>query len=148
MTMSRDEARILISDLIEWYTEDLGERLGLSMCKETYMDALETLWHGPEGELIRRSDAIEAVVAWTVEDRPTEEMPTDLVDRLKALPSADAVQGYTEWLEKIIVDSETFEWLCEDTTDKEWCEKNCKYDSIQAECLRHLYETSKGGDSE
>ena len=42
-------------------------------------------------DLIRREDAIEAVVAWTVEDRPTEEMPTDLVDRLKALPSAEAV---------------------------------------------------------
>ena len=63
-------------------------------------------------------------------------------------PSAEAVQGYTEWLEKIIVDAETFEWLCEDTTDKEWCEDNCHYSSIQAECLRHLYEVSKGGDSE
>lgn len=56
----------------------------------------------------------------------------------------DTVHGYTEWLEKIIVESETFERLCEDTTDKEWCEKNCNYSSIQAECLRHLYEVSKG----
>ena len=62
--------------------------------------------------------------------------------------SAEALQGYTEWLEKIIVDAETFEWLCEDTNDKEWCEENCHYSSIQAECLRHLYEVSKGGDSE
>ena len=60
--------------------------------------------------------------------------------------SAEAVHGYTEWLEKNIVEAETFEWLCEDTTDEEWCEKNCKYSSIQAECLRHLYEVSKGGD--
>lgn len=59
--------------------------------------------------------------------------------------SADAIHGYTEWLEKIIVEAETFEWLCEDTTDEEWCEKNCDYASIQAECLRHLYEVSKGG---
>ena len=44
--------------------------------------------------------------------------------------SAEAVQGYTEWLEKIIVDAETFEWLCEDTNDKEWCEENCHYSSI------------------
>lgn len=41
-------------------------------------------------DIISRADAIEAVVSWTVEDRPTEEMPTDLVDRIKALPSADA----------------------------------------------------------
>ena len=87
--MTRDEARVLISSLIEWYTEDVGERLGLSMGKDEYMDALEVLWHGPEGELISRADAIEAVVAWTVEDRPTEEMPTDLVDRLNAIPSAE-----------------------------------------------------------
>ena len=60
--------------------------------------------------------------------------------------SAETVHGYTEWLEKNIVEAETFEWLCEDTTDEEWCEKNCKYSSIQAECLRHLYEVSKGGD--
>lgn len=39
--MTRDEAKAIISDLIEWYTEDLGERLGLNMCAETYMDALE-----------------------------------------------------------------------------------------------------------
>ena len=63
-----------------------------------------------------------------------------------SLPSAETVHGYTEWLEKNIVEAETFEWLCEDTTDEEWCEKNCKYSSIQAECLRHLYEVSKGGD--
>lgn len=42
-------------------------------------------------DLISRAEAIEAVVSWTVEDRPTEEMPTDLVGRIKALPSADAV---------------------------------------------------------
>lgn len=35
-------------------------------------------------------DAIDAIVAWTVEDRPNEVMPTDLVDRIKTLPSADA----------------------------------------------------------
>lgn len=63
--------------------------------------------------------------------------------------SANAVQGYTEWLEKIIVDNEgANEWLCEDTPDLEWCKNNCHYSSIQAECLRHLYEVSKGGDDE
>ena len=62
-------------------------------------------------------------------------------------PSAESVQGYAEWLEKIIVEEEIVR-LCEDTNDKEWCEKNCKYPSIQAECLRHLYEVSKGGDPE
>lgn len=48
-----------------------------------------------KGDYISRADAIDAVVSWTVEDRPTEVMPTDLVDRIKALPSAGAVQG--EW---------------------------------------------------
>ena len=62
-----------------------------------------------------------------------------------AKPSADAVQGYAEWLEKIIVDAKTLEWLCEDTPCKKWCDENCHYSSIQAECLRHLYEVSKGG---
>lgn len=62
--------------------------------------------------------------------------------------SAEAVQGYTKWLEKIIVEVESFEWLCEDTNDKEWCEENCNYSSIQAECLRHLYEIRKGGEDE
>ena len=63
-------------------------------------------------------------------------------------PSAEAVQGYTEWLEKQIVDTETYEWICDDTPDPEWCENNCHYSSIQAECLRHVYEMSKGGDAE
>ena len=52
-------------------------------------------------DLISRADAIEAVVAWTVEDRPNEEMPTDLVDRLKALPSAEAVQGWIPCSERL-----------------------------------------------
>ena len=100
-------------------------------------------------DYISRADAIGAVVSWTVEDRPHEVMPTDLVDRIKALPSADAEQGYTEWLEKIIVDNEgANEWLCEDTPDLGWCEDRCHYSSLQAECLRHLYEVSKGGEKE
>ena len=39
-------------------------------------------------DLIERQAAIEAIVAWTVEDRPDIEMPTDLVGRIEALPSA------------------------------------------------------------
>lgn len=63
--------------------------------------------------------------------------------------SADTVSRYAEWLEKIIVDNEgANDWLCEDTPDMEWCEKNCHYSSLQAECLRHLYEVSKGGEDE
>ena len=125
-------------------------------------------------DLIRRADAIEALEAnksdWDNDyNRPIEKdiqslkaLPSaeavsrEEYDQLEALydairiydSSAEAVQGYTEWLEKNIVEAETFEWLCEDATDKEWCEKNCKYASIQAECLRHLYEVSKGGGSE
>ena len=37
---------------------------------------------------ISRQAAIDAIVAWTVEDRPDAEMPTDLVGRINALPSA------------------------------------------------------------
>lgn len=40
-------------------------------------------------DLINRQDAIDAVVLWTVEDRPDAVMPTDLIDRLKQLPSAE-----------------------------------------------------------
>ena len=39
-------------------------------------------------DLIYRQAAIDAIVAWTVEDRPDVEMPTDLIDRIRALPSA------------------------------------------------------------
>lgn len=70
-----------------------------------------------------------------------------MMDRIKALPSDEAVQGYTEWLENLIVDEGTYEWICEDTPDPDWCEANCQYTSIQVECLRHIYATSKGGDS-
>lgn len=59
---------------------------------DAYHMAIEAL-SAPQTDLISRADAIEAVVAWTVEDRPHEVMPTDLVDRIKALPSADAEQG-------------------------------------------------------
>lgn len=38
-------------------------------------------------DLISRQAAIDAVVTWTVEDRPDIEMPTDLVARINALPS-------------------------------------------------------------
>lgn len=41
------------------------------------------------GDAISRQDAIDAIVVWTVEDRPDIEMPTDLVDRVNALPSAE-----------------------------------------------------------
>lgn len=39
-------------------------------------------------DLIDRQSAIDEIVAWTVEDRPDIEMPTDLVERINALPSA------------------------------------------------------------
>ena len=39
-------------------------------------------------DLISRLAAIDAVVAWTVEDRPDIEMPTDLINRIKNIPSA------------------------------------------------------------
>lgn len=49
--------------------------------------------------LISRQDVIDAIVTWTVEDRPNEVMPTDLVDRVNSLPSA---QKKGEWIQEII----------------------------------------------
>lgn len=107
--------------------------------------------HKSKLDLISRQDVIEAlcrssVYAWSIEqDQTAHDWALNIIN---ALPSADAVQGYTEWLEKIVVNNGSNEWLCEDTPDTEWCKKNCHYSSIQAECLRHLYEVSKGGDTE
>ena len=94
-----------------------------------------------------REEAIEALEMFKKTIPICKELSPAIDLAIEAL-SADAVHGYTEWLEDIIVKAETLEWLCEDTPCKEWCDENCHYSSIQAECLRHLYEVSKGGDSE
>lgn len=127
--MSRDEARILISSLIEWYTEDIAERLGLSMGKDTYMDALETLWRGPEGDLISRADAIEAVrvcdvfLAYQVDkiannidgfvDSIVEQMRDNIARAVSALPSAEAEQtdctDFIRWLTETLMDDGMWE---------------------------------------
>ena len=108
------------------------------------------------GDLIKRADAKQQVSEWaTIITKPTLLDKDATMVVLDSLPSAEAVSresyikavGYVEWLEKIIVMLEP-EYLCEDTTDREWCEENCHYSSIQAECLRHLYEVSKGGGDE
>lgn len=67
---------------------------------------------GRPTDLISRADAIGAVVAWTVEDRPTEEMPTDLVDRLKALPSADA-----DWKRRVMMYLADLQLSCDPHTE-------------------------------
>ena len=101
-----------------------------------------------KGDLIRRADIQYHTQLEPMGNGQYSDVEVAYKDDIDALPSADAVHGYTEWLEKIIVEAETFEWLCEDTPCKEWCDENCHYSSIQAECLRHLYEVSKGGDAE
>lgn len=45
-------------------------------------------------DLVYRQDVIDAIAAWTVEDRPDAEMPTDLVERIRGLLSAP-----TDWNE-------------------------------------------------
>lgn len=46
-------------------------------------------WEGNKmDDLISRQAVIDAIVTWTVEDRPDAEMPTDLVGRINTLPSA------------------------------------------------------------
>lgn len=101
-------------------------------------------------DLISRADAMGAVQDhFNADGFKGYDDGQKMMDRIKALPSAEAeVSDYAKWLEDIIVKAETLEWLCEDTNDKEWCDENCRYKSIQAECLRHLYEVSKGGDDE
>ena len=118
-------------------------------------------------DLISRADAIGAVHEYyqkrftegskwdadakmfVLEDKTIAKDNMEICNIINALPSADArVSDYAKWLEGIIVKAETLEWLCEDTNDKEWCDENCHYSSLQAECLRHLYEVSKGGDDE
>ena len=42
-------------------------------------------------------------MAWTVEDRPDIEMPTDLVGRINALPSAQPERKKGKWLEKEVI---------------------------------------------
>ena len=49
-------------------------------------------------DLISRQEAIDAIVAWTVEDRPDIEMPTDLVGRINALPSAQPEHKHGKWV--------------------------------------------------
>ena len=71
-------------------------------------------------DYISRADAIEAV-----ENNSYGMGSRASVEAIKALPSDEAVSrasyikavGYVEWLEKLIVEAETFVWLCEDATD-------------------------------
>lgn len=59
----------------------------------------------PCEDAISRQATIDTVVAWTVEDRPDIEMPTDLIDRIKNMPSAQPdhigdVNGMVSFTEK------------------------------------------------
>jgi len=49
-------------------------------------------------DLISRQAAIDAIVAWTVEDRPDIEMPTDLVGRINAMPPAQPERKRGQWI--------------------------------------------------
>lgn len=79
----------------------LATNLQLIASAERRFDALvnefeEILSHIREREVndsvcgISRQAAIDAVLAWMVKDRPDIEMPTDLVGRIAALPSAQS----------------------------------------------------------
>ena len=93
-------------------------------------------------DLIDRQATIDAVVAWTVEDRPDIEMPTDLVGRINALPSTQPEQ---QWIPCSDTDDiPEHEVLCCDKygeeligwlsySDDQWlCESDCEmmYDPI------------------
>lgn len=66
----------------------------ISEALDMAIDALERKFRG---NAVNRQDVIDAIVAWTVEDRPDIEMPTDLVDRVNALPSTER-KG--KWIDK------------------------------------------------
>ena len=70
-------------------------------------------------DLIERKAAIDAVVAWTVEDRPDIEMPTDLIGRINALPSA---QKYANEYRK------QGEWEMFELITSTWYGKQCYFD--------------------
>ena len=95
-------------------------------------------------DYISRADAIEAVQ----NVKRTDNWQGAVIALLSALPSADAVSHYAEWLEQLIADAESFEWLCEETPIKEWCENTCRCSSIQAECLRQMYRFTNGERAE
>ena len=105
--------------------------------------------HTEKGENVNNKEAIKKLLRIRKHYQyiiPCEE--TIAIDMAIEALSADAVSRYAEWLEQLIVDAESFEWLCDETPIKEWCDNNCHYSSIQAECLQQMYEASKGGDSE
>lgn len=117
------------------------------MTKETAIALLNNLRAFAEDDDEPAIDmAIKALSAGTIKFDFNKYRPSVRNKVNDGTPSAEAVSresyinavGYVEWLEKLIVDSETFEWVCENT-DREWCEKNCDYSSIQTECLRHMY---------
>lgn len=56
-------------------------------------------------DTIYRQASIDAIVAWTVEDRPDIEMPTDLVGRINALPSVERKKG--KW---ILTEDDNYEY--------------------------------------
>lgn len=79
--MGRKEAADLLDNLIGMVEDNHGEDYDTAL--KMGIEALSA-----NGDMISRQAAIDAVVAWTVEDRPDIEMPTDLIGRIKALPSA------------------------------------------------------------
>lgn len=74
-----------------------------SLCaKKAYSSSIFAIYDLPSAEVrtqmssadcISRQDAIDEIVAWTVNDRPDAEMPTDLIDRIRDLSSAQE-KGY------------------------------------------------------
>lgn len=118
---------------LEGYASADAKRVLQGYCK-----GADCRWWNPQLNGCKRCVMIQDEYTHTSAELPLAELKQEF-------ESADAVSGYAEWLEKIIVDAETLEWLCEDTPCKEWCDENCHYKSIQAKCLRHMYEVSKGG---
>lgn len=87
--MEVNEAADLLDNLIGMI-EDSGGR-DYDTALRMAINALSAQPDVPDinvGDTVSRQAVIDAIVTWTVEDRPDVEMPTDLIDRIRNLASA------------------------------------------------------------
>lgn len=70
---------------------------------------------------ISRQQVIDEIVTWTVEDRPDVEMPTDLIDRIRALPSAQKTGKWKKYEGRFDYNWECSECECSSYEKTSYC---------------------------
>ena len=70
---------------------------------------------------ISRQQVIDEIVTWTVEDRPDVEMPTDLIDRIRALPSAQKTGKWQKYEGRFDYNWECSECECSSYEKTSYC---------------------------